>query len=369
MACIFVYIHNARSLLLSCPTKQGAKFRDLTVNTAYDIISEIKGGEIMTQKELAALLGVTPATVSKAIKGAPDISTATRKRVLAAMEEHGMTIERERRTHGKAVLVVTPEFGSEFYAMILSSLHRSLESRGLMMLTVSLEMDFTKVIHTVKQALRMIPGICGAVLIHCDDEIHFDDEGHTIADIEFDRPVVYYGRRHDCVYSSFEEALYQAVLYLKEHGRRRIAFAGETLTSDKANAFRMMLQRLELPVDERYIHTSSLRFGQAGADGFQTLFSLPEPPDAIICGYDYIALGVLNSAEAAGIEVPRELAVIGSDNLRAAGAYRLGLSTIGDNHERVADALVELLMWRIANPDAPERQITLPAELYLRATT
>ena len=192
----------------------------------------------MTQKELAALLGVTPATVSKAIKGAPDISAATRKRVLAAMEEHGMRIERERRTHGKAVLVVTPELGSEFYAMILSSLHRALESRGLMMLTVSLEMDYKKATRTVKQALRMIPGICGAVLIHCDNEIPLDDEGHTIADVEFDRPVVFYGRMHDCVHSSYKEALYQAVLYLKDHGRRRIAFAGETLTSDKADAFR-----------------------------------------------------------------------------------------------------------------------------------
>ena len=323
----------------------------------------------MTQKELAVLLGVTPATVSKAIKGAPDISAATRKRVLAEMQAHGMEIERERRTHGKAVLVVTPEFGSEFYAMILSSLHRALEARGLMMLTISLEMDFAKATRTVKQALRMMSGICGAVLIHFDNEIPFDDEGHTITDVEFDSPVVYYGKMHNCVYSSFEAALYRAVLYLKEHGRRRIAFAGEILTSDKAAAFRMMLQRLELPVDERYIHTSSLRFGQAGADGFQALFSLPEPPDAIICGYDYIALGVLNSAEAAGIEVPRELAVIGSDNLRAAGAYRLGLSTIGDNHERMADALVELLLWRIAHPDSPERQIMIPAELHLRATT
>ena len=339
------------------------------MNKLHDMIMEMKGGNVMTQKELAALLGVTPATVSKAVKGAPDLSAATRARVLAAMETHGMKIERERRTQGKAVLVVTPEFGSELYAMILSSLHRSLESRGLMMLTVSLEMDFTKAIRTVKQALRVIPGICGAVLIHFDNKIHFDDENYTIADVEFDRPVVYYGRTHDCVYSSFEDALYQAILYLKEHGRRRIAFAGEALTFGKANVFRMILPRLELPVDERYIHVSSLRFGQAGADGFQALFSLPEPPDAIICGYDYIALGVLNSAEAAGIKVPRELAVIGSDNLRAASAYRLGLSTIGDNHERVADALVELLLWRIAHPDAPERQIALPAELYLRATT
>lgn len=323
----------------------------------------------MTQKELAALLGVTPATVSKAIKGTSDISAVTRTRVLAAMEAHGMKIERERRTHGKAVLVVTPEFGSEFYAMILSSLHRALESRGLMMLTISLEMDFVKVIRNVKKAMRMMSGICGAVLIHCDNEIPIDKEGHTIADVEFDRPVVHYGKMHDCVYSNFEETLYHAVLYLKEHGRQRIAFAGETLTPDKADAFRMTLQRLELPIEERYIHTSSLRFGQAGADGFQTLFSLAEPPDAIICGYDYIALGVLNAAEAAGIDVPRELAVIGSDNLRAAGAYRLGLSTIGDNHERAADALVELLLWRIAHPDEPERQITIPAELCLRATT
>ena len=317
----------------------------------------------MTQKELAALLGVTPATVSKVVKGAPDISDATRERVLAAMEAHGMKIERERRTQGKAVLVVTPEFGSEYYAKTLSSLHRSLESRGLIMLTMSMEQDYERGIRPLKQILRTTPGICGAVLID------FDNINHDRMDFEFDRPVVYNGDTNDCVYSSHEDAVHEAVRYLKEHGRRRIAFTGETLTYRKENAFRQALQRLELPVDERYIHTSALRFEQAGADGFAALFSLPEPPDAIICGYDYIALGVLNAAEAAGIEVPRELAVIGADNVRAAGAYRLGLSTIGVNHERMADALVELLLWRIAHPDAPKRQITVPSELYLRGTS
>ena len=310
----------------------------------------------MTQKELAAMLGVTPATVSKAVKNAPDISAATRARVLAAMEEQGMKIDRERRTQGRAVLVVTPEFGSEYYAKTLSCLHDALSERGLTMLTMSLEQDYNLNIESVRRILHTMPGICGVIMLDSSKPV------------ELGKPSVAYSNNGD-VRSDFKHSMEKAIRHLLAAGRRRIAYVGEQLTRDKNRSFYDLMTKLVQGFDEHYLYVSRLRFEQAGADGFAALFSLPEPPDAIICGYDYIALGVLNAAEAAGIEVPRELAVIGADNERAAAAYRLGLSTIGINHAAVADALVELLLWRIDHPDAPERQITVPSELYLRGTT
>lgn len=303
------------------------------------------------------MLGVTPATVSKAIKGAPDVSPATRERVLGAMAEHGMKIERERRTMGRAVLVVTPEFGSEFYAARLSSIHRALAARGLMMLTMSVEFDNGRGRQDVERYLRHASNICGVMILDNEIEIHCE------------LPCVFYSSRSGGVDSEYYNAMTQALMHLRDRGRRRIAFVGEPLTGKKQEYFIHAAKKLGMYLGEQYVYVSRFRFERAGADGFQALFSLDEPPDAIFCGYDYIALGVLNAAEAAGVKVPDDLAVIGSDNVRAAGAYRLGLTTIGVNHENVAEALVELLLRRIEHPEKPEQPVIIPAELYLRGTT
>ena len=128
------------------------------------------------------------------------------------------------------------------------------------------------------------------------------------------------------------------------------------------------MEELGLPTDNRRIFRSGLYSNAAGAEGFEALFSQPEPPDAVICAYDYIALGVLNCAETASIEVPRELAVIGADNIKAASCYRMGLTTLAYDREQMVDTLIELLLHRIREPDGPLQQIELPWNLIVRET-
>ena len=129
------------------------------------------------------------------------------------------------------------------------------------------------------------------------------------------------------------------------------------------------MSELGMELDERLVYISEARFAQAGADGFSALFSRDEKPDAIVCGYDYIAFGLLNSADAAGISVPNQLSVIGFDDSIASGVYRLGLSTIGIDHRKRCNALVEMLIHRICKPDEPKKIMVIQSEFISRGTS
>ena len=116
------------------------------------------------------------------------------------------------------------------------------------------------------------------------------------------------------------------------------------------------------------IYRSDSYSTNAGAEGFDSLFSSSVVPDAIICGYDYIALGVLNAAEAAGIDVPGNLAVIGADDIKAASAYRLGLTTLNYDYRHMALEMIKLLFRRIREPDAPSQKVVIEYDLIVRET-
>ena len=172
----------------------------------------------------------------------------------------------------------------------------------------------------------------------------------------------------DCIPTDYSVGYRAAVRHLMTNGRRRIAFIGEKQTTVKEQSFRQAMLDCGRAADERLIYRSATYSTRAGAEGFTALMRLPEPPDAIICGYDYIALGVLNCAEAAGITVPDELAVIGADDIKAASTYRLGLTTLAVNQAKKAEAYIGLLLRRIKNPSAPIQKITIPLELIVRGT-
>ncbi|MBQ8510823.1 MAG: LacI family DNA-binding transcriptional regulator [Clostridia bacterium] len=317
----------------------------------------------MKQKDLAQLCSCTPATVSKVFHNARGVSPELRARILAAAKEHGITIEKERLTAGHTVLVLTPEYYSEMYTAKIACLNHILWERGMESITMCWEFDqnhFIGLMHTI----RLIHRLCGIIVMATVDDICLS----ALQSLKL--PFVIYSRQEnaDSIHGNFFVTLCTAIQHLLDSGRRRIAFTGEQLTIKREQYFRQAMAKLGLPVDERLIYRSDLRYVQAGADGFAALFGRDEPPDAIICGYDYIAFGILNAAEAAGIAVPRELAVIGIDNIRATGIYRLGLTTIGMNCQLLCETLLELLLWRIREPDAPKRHIDLSYELIIRET-
>ena len=86
----------------------------------------------------------------------------------------------------------------------------------------------------------------------------------------------------------------------------------------------------------------------AGRAAAAELLSLPEPPTALVCGNDVIALGALSAAREAGVRVPEDLTVIGFDDIPMAGWPLVALTTMHCDLAGMARIAVELLLDRIA---------------------
>jgi DNA-binding LacI/PurR family transcriptional regulator len=107
-----------------------------------------------------------------------------------------------------------------------------------------------------------------------------------------------------------------------------------------------------------------------GAASMRELLALPEPPDAVFCFNDLLALGALRTLADAGLSVPDDVAVVGFDDIEDGRYHSPSLTTVAPDMEWLADHAVALLLDRIAgNGEAARRDLTVPHTLMIREST
>ena len=92
-------------------------------------------------------------------------------------------------------------------------------------------------------------------------------------------------------------------------------------------------------------------------------------PTALLAGVDDSAVGAICALHEMGCAVPDDVAVVGLGDFYAPGEAVMPLTTVRAPAAEVARQAVELLFWRMENPDAPARKVTVPVELVVRAST
>jgi DNA-binding LacI/PurR family transcriptional regulator len=164
-----------------------------------------------------------------------------------------------------------------------------------------------------------------------------------------------------------------AAEYLLERGHRRCAFVGDADLPDYAihtsdwrlEGYRQALADAGIDLPERYIALAP--HGRENArQSAHRLLDQPEPPSAIFAASDNQAMGVLRAARDRGLSIPRELAVIGFDDLDVADY--IGLTTIRQPLEESGRVAVGLLMDRLADRTRPAQRVRLPLTLVRRET-
>ncbi len=162
---------------------------------------------------------------------------------------------------------------------------------------------------------------------------------------------------------------YQATSYLVALGHRRIAFvSGPDELGSVQERYRGYCDALRKGgiSPEGQVRLSGQFTEQFGMSALPHLLAVAEPPTAAFVASDYIALGVLSSAEAHGIKVPDDLSIVGFDDIRFSQYVRPRLTTIRSPVDRLAHTGVELLFERLHDPQAPARTEVLPVELVIR---
>jgi len=160
--------------------------------------------------------------------------------------------------------------------------------------------------------------------------------------------------------------------HLVESGRKRIAFIGgrgdERPSVDRRFGYQSELRRWELPTPEEYVAMARW-LPNLAFEATQRFLALPEPPDAVFCASDVMAIGAMAAIETAGLRVPEDVAVVGFDDIDYASLVKPSLTTVRQSQDVLAEELVKAMQNLLEHPEEPPLVSVIPIELVVRESS
>ena len=166
-------------------------------------------------------------------------------------------------------------------------------------------------------------------------------------------------------------AVKDAVDYLYKLGHRRIGFMTGLEDSDvgknRTAGYRSSLAAHNIKFNDRLVYKGNFSYesGLAGADYF---LSMKNPPTAIMCSNDSMAIAALGKIIQEGLSVPDDISIIGFDDIAVASQIHPPLTTISAPIEKIAEYAVNMLIARIQHVELENMHVALPAKLIKRST-
>ncbi|WP_105631871.1 DNA-binding transcriptional regulator CytR [Cronobacter dublinensis] len=327
-----------------------------------------------TMKDVAVRARVSTATVSRALMNPEKVSQATRNRVEQAAIDVGYlpgSLNRNlKRNESRTILVIVPDICDPFFSEIIRGIEVTAAEQGYLVLIGDCahqnqqEKTFIDLIIT-KQ-------IDGMLLL--GSRLPFDaskEEQRNLPPIvmanefapELELPTVHIDNL---------TAAFNAVNYLHELGHQRIAcIAGPEempLCHYRLQGYVQALRRSGMTVDPHYIARGDFTF-EAGASALEQLLSLPQPPTAIFCHSDVMALGAMSMAKRRGYRIPDDISIIGFDNIALAEFCDPPLTTVAQPRFDIGREAMLLLLSQLNGHTVSSGSRLLDCELVLRGTT
>ncbi|GHO56857.1 LacI family DNA-binding transcriptional regulator [Ktedonobacter robiniae] len=329
----------------------------------------------LTMAQIAAVAGVSVATVSKVINQRTDVAPTTRERVERVMAERGYMLNKAARSlrkgnSGQIDFLVGQELNSYYAFEILRGVEEALLPTEVRMVLAS-----THALREREQQWRQRlseGAIDGAVLVLADKRSLYLQEltRRGIPFVVVD-PFGELGPEDLSVSATNWSGGKLATAYLLSLGHRRIAalmgLPDHPCTQDRIAGYRHALQEAGVPVDPALIHFANFHAEQAYQEMMQIL-ALPEMPTAIFVGSDEQCLGVYRALFERGIAVPGAMSVIGFDNMPYAEWVTPALTTIHQPLLEMGRVATKLLLRLIAGEPVESVRIELATPLIKRAS-
>lgn len=330
-----------------------------------------------TVHEVAARAKVSTQTVSRVINNVPRVAACTRERVLAAIEAldyEPNTLARglvTRRTH--TIGVVVYDIANPYYAQLVRGMEDAAFSRGYDLIIGNSDADARKdLCYLGVFRRRRVDGILATIADPSHDDLGVWNRASC--------PVVFLDKffcSENCSYVTVNnrQAAFQAVDHLLQIGHRRIGIVtASTTASDSVKerfaGYRGALSARGLDFDTSLFVQCERQIEEGGYGAVRALLLQRDGPTALFCTNDAIAIGAMRAIYEAGLEIPRDLSVVGFDDVPIAGLLRVALTTVAQPIQRMGAAAVELLTERIeGGASLPHRQIVLDAHLVVRQST
>ncbi len=333
---------------------------------------------MITTKDLARLAGVSQSTVSRSLNNSPSISEKTRNRILQIAQEQGFEFNANARglstNRTDTIGIIYPEdFTDLSYHLFLSFLHNdlreSLERKNFDMITSFAQNRFSGANNIKKLIIqRKVDGLI-IVRSRLDPETmtFLQGSGIPFVFLHYYDPSI---EQMDRVYTDHLHGGMIATEHLLSLGHKRIlciTTAGEgTEYEYRTDGYRLALQKYGIGIDEKLILQNNGSFKA-------TYNQFLEEPDrikgvtAIFAQKDIMALGVIEALAQMNIRVPKDIAMVGYDNIELGTYFRPYLTTVHQPREQITRLACERLLELIASKRVKRgKEIKIRPKLIIR---
>ncbi|MBN1900314.1 GntR family transcriptional regulator, partial [Candidatus Sumerlaeota bacterium] len=308
-----------------------------------------EGDKIPSESELVKLCGV---------------STITVKRALLELQNEGLIYSKKgigsfvgKQSKNKVLGVILQDIRNSVFAEMIHGIESEAIQNGFNTVIGNNENDYGKLMNYVDQFLSS--DVAGIILAPLQDNYE------VLKNIRIARsilnegvPLVLIDRNLqgigvDYVGTNNVEAAQQLTAHLIDNGCRRIAFISDPVCStneERIKGYKMTLRERGIETDNKLIFISDLQGKEAGEESARKLLQIKPLPDGIFAINDWVAYGAMEFLLQQGIRIPRDIAMVGFDNVAIAHETPVSLTTMEQPSGEIGKQAARALFERIENP-------------------
>ncbi len=338
-------------------------------------IKKLSSKKKTTIKDIAKVLNISPAAVSKALHDDSRISDKTKKAVKKVAKnlnyQPNHLASALRKGKSNLVGVIVPRTNSNYFASVIQSIEEVLNKEGYNIIITQSNESYEKECRNIDALLfTQVDGVIASMANETIDLNYYEKiKSKGIPLILFDR-----GENDlnvDYVGINDYDSSHLIVKHLVEQGCKRIAHIGgyrhTRIFNNRIRGYIDAIKHHNLPFENDLLVESSLTI-EDGRKKMTQLLALKNPPDAVYVSADYAALGALQILEEQGINVPKDIALIGFGNEPFTALVNPSISSIEQHSTETGKQAALTFLERVKTPEKKQclNKIILSAELIVR---
>ncbi|GHO46582.1 LacI family DNA-binding transcriptional regulator [Ktedonospora formicarum] len=330
-----------------------------------------KGNRSVTSVDVARKAGVSQSAVSLVFAGKAEgrVSAQTQREILRVAQELGYrpnTVARMLRLgHTNIIALVIPDVSNPFFAAVLKGAEQAARQQNYAVVLVNIEDDLSWQ-GVVMDALTA-HSIGGFVLcsVRPSEDVDLTLLRYRAVMVDVTHPEI------SSMLLDIVGGTRAAMRHLLGLGHRKIAHLATTVDAEtfhqRRDTYKQELLGAGLLVRDDYTAYAALESG-AAQRAARTLLQVADPPTAIFCDDDILAIGAYKAAQEAGLKIPDDLSVVGFDDGLIAQTLTPALTTVAVPATALGRRATEILLADFQIPHEPHREV-MPLELRVRSST
>jgi DNA-binding LacI/PurR family transcriptional regulator len=306
-------------------------------------------------KDIASVLGVSVATVSRALQNNTAISEQTREKVqkLATELDYRPNFLATSLRHDSIPMigVVVPHGVTLFYSSVIDGIESIAAQNGYAVITMNSHESYEEERYNVESLAHLhVAGIIASVTQETQDYSHFEAlvrDGIPLVFVARDLPDT---SSYSSVVADSPEAAYRATLHLLDNGCRRVGLLGGpnslNMVKQRKHGYINALHERRITVEPQLVICDKINMEQ-GLMNTERLLALPEPPDGILALNDTLLFSAMKAIKKHHLRIPEDVALIGFTDVDYAEDVTPPISAIMDQSYKMGEAACKILVGHI----------------------